>query len=69
MKLVFTDDALHDLDEILQYTSANYPGVYSPFEKRLRTMFIIVRAMTSARTMTSAPGNGLCLRTLPNGSA
>lgn len=38
MKVVFTDDALHDLDEILQYISANYPGVYGPFEKRLRAI-------------------------------
>ena len=26
MKVVFTDDALRDLDEILQYISANYPS-------------------------------------------
>jgi plasmid stabilization system protein ParE len=28
MKVVFTDDALRDLDEILQYISAIYPNVY-----------------------------------------
>jgi plasmid stabilization system protein ParE len=38
MKVVFTQDALRDLDEILQYISINYPGVYGPFEKRLRTI-------------------------------
>jgi toxin ParE1/3/4 len=38
MRVVFTEDALRDLDEILRYISANYPGVYSPFEKRLRTI-------------------------------
>ena len=38
MKVVFTDDALRDLDEILQFISANYPGVYSPFETRLRAI-------------------------------
>jgi plasmid stabilization system protein ParE len=38
MKVVFTEDALRDLDEILQYISTNYPGVYGPFEKRLRTI-------------------------------
>ena len=32
MKVVFTQDALRDLDEILQYISTNYPGVYGPFE-------------------------------------
>jgi plasmid stabilization system protein ParE len=38
MKVVFTDDALRDLDEILRYISMNYPGVYAPFETRLRTI-------------------------------
>jgi toxin ParE1/3/4 len=38
MKVVFTDDALRDLDEILQYISKNYPTAYGPFEKRLRTI-------------------------------
>jgi plasmid stabilization system protein ParE len=38
MKVVFTDDALHDLDDVLQYISANYPGVYRPFETRLRAI-------------------------------
>ena len=28
MKVVFTEDALHDLDEILHYISTNYPSVY-----------------------------------------
>ncbi len=38
MKVVFTDDALRDLDEILQYISKSYPTAYSPFETRLRTI-------------------------------
>jgi plasmid stabilization system protein ParE len=38
MKVVFTDEARNDLDEILQYISANYPAVYRPFETRLRTI-------------------------------
>jgi plasmid stabilization system protein ParE len=38
MRIVFTEDALRDLDEILQYISTNYSGVYGPFEKRLRTI-------------------------------
>lgn len=28
MKVVFTDEALRDLDEIFQYISENYPAVY-----------------------------------------
>ena len=35
MKVVFTDDALRDLDGILRHISMNYPGVYAPFETRL----------------------------------
>lgn len=38
MKVVFTEDGQRDLDEILQYISANFPGVYAPFEKRLQTI-------------------------------
>jgi len=30
MKVVFTDDALRDLDEILQYISMNYPARIRP---------------------------------------
>jgi plasmid stabilization system protein ParE len=37
MKVVYTDDALRDLDEILVYITANYPTAYAPFEKRLHT--------------------------------
>lgn len=44
MKVVFSDDARRDLDEILQYISANYPTVYRPFEKRLRTIVTSIGA-------------------------
>ena len=37
MKVVYTDDALRDRDEILTYIAANYPTAYAPFEKRLHT--------------------------------
>jgi len=37
MKVVYTDEALRDLDEILTYIAANYPTAYAPFEKRLHT--------------------------------
>ena len=37
MKVVYTDEALRDLDEILTYIAANYPTAYLPFEKRLHT--------------------------------
>ena len=57
MKVVFTDDALRDLDEILQYISEHYPSVYRPFETRLRT--IVTRIGTwpeSAQEVDQRPG-------------
>lgn len=57
MKVVFTDEALRDLDEIFQFISANYPAVYRPFEKRLRT--IVTRIGTwpeSAQEVVQRPG-------------
>ncbi len=38
MKVVYTDEALRNLDEILSYIAANYPAISSSFEKRLRTV-------------------------------
>ena len=57
MKVVFTDDALRDLDEILQYISEHYPAVYRQFETRLRT--IVTRIGTwpeSAQEVDQRPG-------------
>jgi len=28
MKVVYTDEALHDLDDILRYIAANFPAAY-----------------------------------------
>ena len=38
MKIVFTSAALADLDEILAYTSANYPTLVIPIERRIRVV-------------------------------
>jgi toxin ParE1/3/4 len=57
MKVVFTDDALRDLDEIFEFISANYPTIYDAFEKRLRT--IVGRIGTwpeSAQEVQQRPG-------------
>jgi|GEM_PF-2569011 len=35
MKVVYTDQALRDLDEILTFITSNYPAISSAFEKRL----------------------------------
>jgi plasmid stabilization system protein ParE len=41
MKVVYTDEALHNLDEILGYIASNYPTVSASFQKRLRTAAIL----------------------------
>jgi plasmid stabilization system protein ParE len=38
MQVVHTDEALHDLDDILRYIAANFPAAYHPFELRLRAI-------------------------------
>jgi plasmid stabilization system protein ParE len=38
MKVVYTDEALHNLEEILRYFESNYPTVSTAFEKRLRAV-------------------------------
>jgi len=35
MKVVYTDEALHDLDDILKYIALNFPAAYRGFEARL----------------------------------
>lgn len=57
MKVVFTDDALRDLDEILRYISEHYPVIYRAFEGRLRA--IVTRIGTwpeSAQEVEQKPG-------------
>ena len=57
MKVVFTDNALRELDEILHYISLNYPAVYRPFETRLRTIVArIGRWPESAQEIEQRPG-------------
>jgi toxin ParE1/3/4 len=36
MKVVYTDEALRDLDEILTFIGANYPAIMVRFQTRLR---------------------------------
>jgi toxin ParE1/3/4 len=38
MRIVFTDEALRDLDEILNFIAEHYPATASPFQQRLRTV-------------------------------
>jgi plasmid stabilization system protein ParE len=38
MRVVFTDEALRDLDEILSFIAVNHPTISSSFQQRLRTV-------------------------------
>jgi toxin ParE1/3/4 len=38
MKVVYTDEALQDLDDVLTFIGLNYPTVLIPFQQRLRTI-------------------------------
>ena len=57
MKVIFTEDALRDLDGILEYIAANYPTISTSFEKRLRAVLARVGAWPeSAQTVAERPG-------------
>jgi toxin ParE1/3/4 len=57
MKVVYTDEALRDLDEILTYIAAHYPTAYAPFEKRLHTAVARIGAWPeSAAEVAQRPG-------------
>ena len=61
MKVVFTDEALRDLDHIFRYISEHYPAVYRPFEGRLRA--IVMRIATwpeSAQEVLQKPAFEAC---------
>jgi plasmid stabilization system protein ParE len=51
MKVVYTDEALADLDSILGYISAHYPATYPRFERRLQ----MVQARIAAWPETVKP--------------
>lgn len=38
MKVVHTDEAIRNLDEIVSFIAANYPFVIAGFEQRLRAV-------------------------------
>ncbi|MBZ0148337.1 MAG: type II toxin-antitoxin system RelE/ParE family toxin [Pseudorhodoplanes sp.] len=57
MKVVYTDEALHNLDEILAFIAANYPTVLAAFELRLRAVERrIGRWLNSATEVEQRPG-------------
>ncbi|MBS4082899.1 MAG: type II toxin-antitoxin system RelE/ParE family toxin [Rhizobiales bacterium] len=57
MKVVFTDEALRDLDDILTYITLHYPGVLPAFELRLRAVFDRLTSFPeSAQEVLQRPG-------------
>jgi toxin ParE1/3/4 len=57
MKVVFTAPALADLDEILAYTTENYPQLITALETRIRTTIARIREWPqSARIFEERPG-------------
>jgi toxin ParE1/3/4 len=57
MKVVLTDEALRDLDEILHFIGKNYPTITAAFEKRLRTLLERIGTWPeSAQEVIDRPG-------------
>jgi len=57
MKVVWTESALADLDEILAYTAEHYALLIGPLEHRIRATVMRIAAWPlSARTVEGRPG-------------
>jgi toxin ParE1/3/4 len=57
MKVVYTDEALQDLDKVLTYIGLNYPTSSAAFQKRLRTAVVRIGAWPqSAEEIADRPG-------------
>jgi plasmid stabilization system protein ParE len=57
MKVIYTDEALDNLDEILAFIATNYPTISAAFEKRLRTVVMRIAAWPeSAEEVAERPG-------------
>ena len=57
MKVVWTEAALADLDNILAYTAENYLSLVAPVERRIRAVIArIGRWPASARAVEQRPG-------------
>jgi plasmid stabilization system protein ParE len=53
MKVVFTDEALANLDGILSFIASNYPSIYDAFQSRLRS--VVARIGTGRRAPRKWP--------------
>lgn len=57
MKVVYTDEALRNLDEALTFIASNYPTISAAFEQRLRAVERrIGRWPMSAEEVAQRPG-------------
>ena len=57
MRVIFTDEALSDLNEILLYVDSNYPVISSAFRQRLRAVIARIGAWPeSAEEVAQRPG-------------
>jgi plasmid stabilization system protein ParE len=57
MRVVYTDEALHDLDDILTFITANFPVAFEAFERSLRAVEQrICQWPQSARRVAERPG-------------
>jgi plasmid stabilization system protein ParE len=57
MKVIYSEEALENLDEILAYISANYPTVYDAFQSRVRSVVERIGAWPdSAQEVAERPG-------------
>jgi plasmid stabilization system protein ParE len=59
MRVVFTQAALNDLDDILNYLQANFPTLIDPFERRVQaTAARLSKWPESAPLTVERPGFG-----------
>jgi plasmid stabilization system protein ParE len=57
MRVVFTDEALRDLDGILDFIACHYPTIVSSFQQRLQTVLQrIGKWPKSAAEVAERPG-------------
>jgi plasmid stabilization system protein ParE len=57
VKVIFTDEALRDLDKILEFIEENYPAILAAFERRVRaTAQRVGRWPKSAQEVEQRPG-------------
>ena len=61
MKVVYPDEALADLEAILEFIASHYPASYASFERRLQTIEARIGAWPqSAQEVAQRPGVRAC---------